>query len=479
MKRLAIVLLLCATASSAFGKATIKILNNDAEGKGFNDTTAAEPVGDNPGKTLGEQRLNAFRHAAGIWGNLITSKVEIVVAATFSPISRGTDSCNILGSAGPAEFVSNFDNAPKQNVWYPIALANAFAGKDLRETRVDINAQFNSLIDTDQCTGGKWYYGLDGKHGDKVDLVVVLLHELGHGLGVIGTTSLSTGKDLQNLPSVHEFHTFDSSTGLRWDQMTDAQRQTSALNTRSIVWDGESTKTSANEVLGNPTTLTITAPSEIARNYDIGTAAFGPAANKTALTGTIVDAADAADTAGPTTTDGCSAYTNASAVAGNIALVDRGTCTFVTKALKAQAAGARGVIIADNRRETCIPPGMGGDDATVTIPIISISQDDGDAIRKQLAAGVTGMLRVDPSAIAGATLIGHVRLYAPCTLASGSSVFHWDVSAFPNLLMEPAINGDLGHGVDVTLNQLIDMGWARSADAGPPSGRRTLKRGRN
>jgi hypothetical protein len=78
--------------------------------------------------------------------------------------------------------------------------------------------------------------------------------------------------------------------------------------------------------------------------------------------------------------------------------------------------------------------------------------------------------------MAGESGAGYLRLYAPCTLASGSSVFHWDVTASPNLLMEPAINGDLSHGVDLTLNQLIDMGWTRSADSGPPSGRRTLKR---
>ncbi|HSP13656.1 MAG TPA: PA domain-containing protein [Thermoanaerobaculia bacterium] len=476
MKRLAVLLLLFA-APSLLAKTTITIVNTDAPGKGFNETTPADPVGGNPGTTLGDQRLNVFKYAAEVWGKLIDSKVEIVVSASFAPISRGTDSCNILGQAGPMEYLANFDNAPKQEVWYPSALANAIAGKDLRPDTADVQAQFNSLLDTDQCAGLKWYYGLDGNHGDKVDLAVVLLHELAHGLGITGTTSLSSGSDLQGRPSIHELHTVDLSTGLHWDQMTGAQRKASAVNTGRLVWDGLSTFTSANEILGGVTTLTVLAPSEIARNYDIGTAAFGASASKTALTGSIVAVTDAADTDGPTTTDGCTTYTNASAIPGNIALVDRGTCTFVTKARNAQAAGATGVVIVDNKRDTCLPPGMAGDDATITIPIISISADDGAAIRQQLTAGVRAMLRVDPSTMAGASSTGMLRLYAPCTLTQGSSVFHWDVTAFPNLLMEPAINDDLPHTVDLTINQLIDMGWPRLPNSGPPSGRKILKRG--
>ena len=50
--------------STAFGAATITILNNDAAGVGFNDATPAAPVGGNSGTTLGQQRLIAFQAAA-------------------------------------------------------------------------------------------------------------------------------------------------------------------------------------------------------------------------------------------------------------------------------------------------------------------------------------------------------------------------------------------------------------------------------
>jgi uncharacterized protein (TIGR03382 family) len=53
------------------------------------------------------------------------------------------------------------------------------------------------------------------------------------------------------------------------------------------------------------------------------------------LTGTVVHAQPAT---------ACTALTNGAAVSGNIVLIDRGTCTFATKAAVAVAAGAKGII---------------------------------------------------------------------------------------------------------------------------------------
>jgi hypothetical protein len=44
--------------------------------------------------------------------------------------------------------------------------------------------------------------------------------------------------------------------------------------------------------------------------------------------------------------------------------------------------------------------------------------------------------------------------------------------ASPNLLMEPDVNSDLLHGMDITMDQLIDMGW----QSPPRTGRRFVKR---
>jgi len=481
---LLVLLALTLTTGSAFARVTITIVNNDPAGQGFNDPTPATPIGGNPGTTLGQQRLNAFKFAAGIWGEILESKVPIAIRATFSPITGGaacSSTTAVLGQAGTTNYVTNFPNAPLQNVGYPMALANAISGQDLNQGGPEINAQFNSLVDNAQCLGeSNWYYGFDGNHGIHTDLITVLLHEFAHGLGFAGNTSTDSGNvgGTSNTPTVFEVHTFDNLAGLRWNQMTPQQRLISMANTGHLGWDGALTREHAAALLKPTIVLAVNSPSPIAKNYDIGTASFGQSLDLAALTADVVAGLDAADAVGPTTTDGCSAYTNASAVAGKWALVDRGPangnppCTFVLKAKNAQAAGAAGIIVADNRKETCAPPGMSGDDPSVTIPVISITQDDGAALRARLSTGVNATIKVDPLQRSGMTQDGYPRLFAPCTVQPGSSIYHFDISASPNLLMEPAINDDLTHGVDLTIDQLRDIGWPIAA----PQGRTILRR---
>lgn len=455
---------------------TIRIQNADNVNLGFNDPTPAIPIGGNPGTTLGEQRLNAFRHAASIWEKLIDSPVEIQIYATFAPI-RDSGPCTatsaILGAAGAWEKVADFENAPQSGVVYPIALANKFAGRDLRLGEPDIQAFFNADVDSPTCLGERdWYYGLDGNNGADVDLVVVLLHELAHGLGMSGNLNLGSGQFSGNLPSIFEMHTVDVASGLRFDQMTPQQRRAAVISGSQIAWDGPLTREAAAGALNITTALRITTPDPLAGTYEINPAAFGPRVDQIPTAGRIVAAIDAADDAGPLTTDGCSTYSNPADLAGRVVLVDRGTCTFVEKTLRAQAAGAIGLIVVNN--EICGLPPMGGASNDVRIPAIGISKTDGDAIRLQLAAGVDGSLRLDPSTRSGATPLGFVRLYAPCELEQGSSMYHWDMSTTPNLLMEPFINEDLPHDVDITLHQLLDIGWTRFVNS--PSGRRILRR---
>ncbi len=74
MKRIAVLLLVFLAAPSLFAT-TITIIPTDPVGTGFNDKTPADPVGGNPGTTLGDQRLNVFKYAADVWAGLLDSKV--------------------------------------------------------------------------------------------------------------------------------------------------------------------------------------------------------------------------------------------------------------------------------------------------------------------------------------------------------------------------------------------------------------------
>jgi hypothetical protein len=122
------------------------------------------------------------------------------------------------------------------------------------------------------------------------------------------------------------------------------------------------------------------APPAVAGIKEAGIAQFGPLAFD--LAGELALARDAADVDGPTTTDGCSPYANANAVAGKIAVVDRGTCLFVVKARRAQDAGAVALLVINNVEGSIT---MAGNDPAITIPIVSVSLADGTAIKAELA----------------------------------------------------------------------------------------------
>ncbi|MBA3534276.1 MAG: hypothetical protein H0T73_20340 [Ardenticatenales bacterium] len=133
-----------------------------------------------------EDARTAFTYAKGIWETQLTSSVPISVTASWEDLGSPT----ILGSAGPR--LVNFGGSPpsgiQANTWYPVALVNAIRGNDTLPSNPDIIAQFNS-------TQAAWYFGTDGQTpNNKIDFASVVLHELGHGLGFVGSMQVSGGQ---------------------------------------------------------------------------------------------------------------------------------------------------------------------------------------------------------------------------------------------------------------------------------------------
>jgi hypothetical protein len=75
----------------------------------------------------------------------------------------------------------------------------------------------------------------------------------------------------------------------------------------------------------------------------------------------------------------CAPLTND--LTGKIALIYRGSCEFGAKALEAENAGAVGVIIINNQPAAPIPMGAGAVGASVTIPVVMMTQADGVSLR--------------------------------------------------------------------------------------------------
>jgi hypothetical protein len=440
-------------AARPLSAANIVIVTTDPAGTGLNDPTPVAPVGGNAGTTLGQQRLIVFQQAAAFWGGLLTSTVTIRVSASFAPLTCSATT-GVLGSTYAYSVYYDFSGAPVAGTWYVKALANKFAGSDLDSTNVDMVAQFNSSLGQTGClTGTSFYLGLDNLHGSNVNFLTVALHEFAHGLGFVSVVN-SSGAFQGGMPAIFDRFIYDDTLGQTWDKLTSAQRATSQVNTGNLTWSGAAANSFAASYLGLRRRLLVTAPAAAAGAYSVGTASFGPALSNPGVTGQIVAALYGS------ATDGCSAIT--SSISGKIALMDRGSCNFTIKVKNAQNAGAIGAVIADNTVEGLF--GMSGTDATITIPSVLVTMGDGATLRTTLPASAN--LGTDATLLAGADAAGRMLLYAPNPRESGSSVSHFDTSAFPNLLMEPNISSDLPIGVDATLPLFNDIGWFAST-SGP------------
>lgn len=121
----------------------------------------------------------AYQAAVQVWANLLKSTVPITISVDVA--SQGSD---ILASTGANNSFQLTPGGP----WYPVALANALAGRDLTPSQPQIVSTMGSYADT------PWYYGTDGNVpvGD-YDFESVVLHEIGHGLGILSFTNVGLG----------------------------------------------------------------------------------------------------------------------------------------------------------------------------------------------------------------------------------------------------------------------------------------------
>ncbi len=145
-----------------------------------------------------------------------------------------------------------------------------------------------------------------------------------------------------------------------------------------------------------PAAVEVTAPYQA--TYEAFSAGFGPAVT-VPFPGAFVQVNDGGPNGGR---EGCLPLLNGAALSGNIAVIRRGTCEFGSKALRAQQAGAVGVLLFNNQGgDTLLSPGPGTEGALVTVPVSFISENNGNVLSAALANG-PGAGRLLPRAAVGA-----------------------------------------------------------------------------
>ena len=140
----------------------------------------------------------AFEYAVTIWESIIESPIPIHIEARWLNKAQ-----NVLGSCAPTDYEMNIEGAPWENVYYPIAAAEKILGRELTGAgRPDMRADFNKNIN--------WYFGTDGQTPDSLyDFVTVVLHEIGHGLGVTGFFNVQNNLGNYSYWDSGDFSTFD------------------------------------------------------------------------------------------------------------------------------------------------------------------------------------------------------------------------------------------------------------------------------
>ena len=164
----------------------IVIVNNDGPASA-STIRPATPVGGNPGTTVGQQRLIAFQYAATVWGATARSaRCRSTSDASFTPLDCTADSA-VLGSAGPTTSCTTSPTRRRPTPGITIALANKLRRRrPAPENGLATTSSPTSTPTSARPTASPARLVLRPRRqraATNTDLVTVLLHEFGHGLG--------------------------------------------------------------------------------------------------------------------------------------------------------------------------------------------------------------------------------------------------------------------------------------------------------
>lgn len=171
----------------------------------------------------------AVQTAVDIWSENFSSTVPVNVNVKWGSSS----SYGVLASASAKNNYSNFNGAPDKTLYYASALANALAGKDLDPNTPEIEISITS--------NAPWYYGTDGNcPARSFDLVSVILHEMGHGLGFVSGNYYDAFSGFGRVDQPTPFDAYAQlPDGRRLADMPSPSLEAGMAMTSGLVWSGE------------------------------------------------------------------------------------------------------------------------------------------------------------------------------------------------------------------------------------------------
>jgi len=410
------------------GTTSFNVIILDGPAEGFNDPTPVSPVGNNPGTTLGAQRLNTVNFILGTWGGLLdndeTVRVAVLTDDLFCSASQGA----VLAAAGAYCVVTDSDTA------YPGSLGKALYGDygdecdpDNPGPDYDLIIFLNENID-EGCLGAGtgYYYGNDGNAPSNLfDVANTLLHEAGHGLGFssfVSRTGTSQGDHFFDpYVGVYDRLIFDNETQERWEDMTKSERTTSMTNGPHVVIDSPHVVADGPDwAVGN--VVKVSFPEGVddfaALAAQFGAPVFGPDA---VLPTGLLEVADPPR--------GCTAI---DPMPGRIALIERGDCAFVDKFDNAVEAGAIGVIVYNSSSPPSGTPedlvAMAGTSTYTNVPALFVARSSGLALKSLVVSGPD--LACTPDADTACLLAGRFQVEVDYDTGSGSGTGAGQVMSF-------------------------------------------------
>lgn len=170
--------------------------------------------------------------------------------------------------------------------------------------------------------------------------------------------------------------------------------------------------------------LEVSAPANVAGTYAYISlpACWGSVPN-----GVCGDLLLAQDTS-TTIASACADFSNAAEMAGKIAVVDRGVCGFSLKALNAQNAGAIAVIVVNNANPAPAALGDAGQGPMITIPVVMLSQADGNILKAEMASSTVTACLTAPTVDVTFTVNMSTQTVSPDGVHIAGNFQDWDPS---------------------------------------------------